>query len=158
MTNNSYLQNRLETAIANRQAIIASMESDYSQDKINQLAAANAAIQEAQAELDRQAAADARAAAVAVQTTTTTTISSGTAPRTAIISLMAGGKGDRRVEVPVGTSLRQILNELNWDATGHTFKRRVGPGQTADLTQGLDHTFQAGEYEVMMVPAVRGGC
>lgn len=148
-----YFEDQLSAAISARDAHVAGMGDSYDQTAMDKLGLLQRRISEARTELER-----AKAAAVAQNVTVTTSVSTGSGSNTAVISLMAGGKGDKRVEVPVGTKLSQILSELNWDSTNHVFKRRVGPGQTADMQDGLNYTFGAGEYEILMVPQVRGGC
>ena len=149
-----YFEDQLQAAITARDAHVNSMGDSYNPQAMETMAALQRRVSEARTELER---AKVSAAAAATNVTVTTSVSTG-GGNTAIVSLMAGGKGDKRVEVPVGTKLGQILQELNWDTEKHAFKRRIGPGQSADLTEGLGYTFQAGEYEILMVPQVRGGC
>lgn len=149
-----YFEDQLQAAITARDAHVNSMGDSYNPQAMETMAALQRRVSEARTELER---AKVSAAAAATNVTVTTSVSTG-GGNTAIVSLMAGGKGDKRVEVPVGTKLSQILQELNWDSTNHAFKRRVGPGQTAELQDGLGYVFQAGEYEILMVPQVRGGC
>lgn len=94
---------------------------------------------------------------VSVQTTVSVGGGGQVGGTDADVSIIAGGKETRRVQVPVGTTLRQIIADIGWQTAGHGFKRRLGPGETADLTQGLDHAFSAGTHELIMVPQVRGG-
>lgn len=149
-----YFEDQLSAAISARDAHVASIGDSYNPSAMEQLSLLQRRVSEARTELERAKVA---ATAAAQNVTVTTSVTTG-GSNTAIVSLMAGGKGDKRVEVPVGTKLSQILTELNWDSTGHAFKRRVGPGQSADITEGTSYTFGAGEYEILMVPAVRGGC
>lgn len=153
MSSFAYLEDQLSQAIAARDGYVANLGDNYDPAAMEQMAVLQRRVSEA-----RSALAQARARAAAptpTVVTTTTSITSG--GNSAIISLMAGGKGDRRVEGPVGTTLAQILQEIGWDSTGHVFKRCVGPGQTADLSEGLRYVFGSGEYEILMVPQVRGG-
>ena len=153
MSSFAYLEDQLNQAIAARDNHVANLGDNYDATAMEQMAVLQRRVSEARSALEQ---ARARAAAPApTVVTTTTSITSGS--NSAIISLMAGGKGDRRVEVPVGTTLAQILQEIGWDSTSHAFKRRVGPGQTADLSEGLRYVFGPGEYEILMVPQVRGG-
>lgn len=153
MSSFAYLEDQLNEAIEARDNHVASMGDRYDPSAMEQMSLLQRRVSEARTALE-QARARAAAPAPTVVTTTTSITSGGS---TAIVSLMAGGKGDKRVEVPVGTSLSQILQEIGWDSSNHVFKRRTGPGQTADLADGVRYTFGAGEFEILMVPQVRGG-
>ncbi len=154
MSSVAYLEDQLNEATSARDNHIANIGDRYDPAAIEKMALLQRRVSEARAALERGIA----MAAAPAPTIVTTTTSISTGGNTAIVSLMAGGKGDKRVEVAVGTSLSQIIRELGWDSTGHVFKRRVGPGQNADLTEGGDYTFGPGEFEILMVPQVRGGC
>lgn len=149
-----YLEDQLNEATTARDNHVANMGDRYDPNAMEQMSLLQRRVSEARQALEQ---ARARAAAPAPTiVTTTTSISAG--GNTAIVSLMAGGKGDKRVEVAVGTTLAQIIRELGWDSTGHVFKRRVGPGQSADMSEGGNYVFGPGEFEILMVPQVRGGC
>ena len=73
-----------------------------------------------------------------------------------VVSLIRSGKSDRVVEVPTDTTVNDLMNTLGWPTTDHTFKRRVGPGQTVEITN-LTTGLGDGDHEIFVSPRVAGG-
>jgi hypothetical protein len=73
-----------------------------------------------------------------------------------VVSLIRSGKSDRCVEVPAHTSVADLMHSLSWSTDDVTFKRRVGPGQTVEITD-LSQAVGPGEHEIFIAQKVAGG-
>ena len=96
-----------------------------------------------------QARVDAAAAAAAAQASPPS--------ESATLFLLAGGKRDKTLQVPAGSRLGDVLDEIGWDVNNYTLKRRLGVGQSAELHEGVNYILTEGTHEISMVPAVEAG-
>ena len=54
--------------------------------------------------------------------------------QTCVVTLVRQGKsGSQTVEVPVGTTIPQVMNLVGWESTNHSFKHRVGAGPISEV-------------------------
>ena len=143
------LKKQLEEATANRDSHVSEMADSFSQANMDRLNALQKLVAEAKANVERAGTAESAPQEEAAD------------EDMCVVTLIRGGKNDRCVQIPSGTSMQDLLNTLGqtesgWDATGLTFKRRVGPGQTAELTS-LAGKFGPGNHEFFVTPKVAGG-
>lgn len=96
-------------------------------------------------------------AAEAAATKAAPTAQSGGTAEVATVSLLSGGKSEKTFQVPAGCTLGDLLNEVGWDVANYTIKKRLGFGQSAVLTDGMDYVLTAGLHEISLLPAVEGG-
>lgn len=143
MSNKEALSTILEEAVAARNEHVQGMGEEFSQANMDKLSALQKAVANAKAALE---AAEAPVAAESVQST------SGMS----VVSLIRSGKSDRVVEVPEDTNVTDLMNTLGWPTHEFTFKRRVGPGQTVEITN-LDASLGNGDHEIFVSPKVAGG-
>jgi len=137
------LQEQLDSAIKTRDEHVQNMGDEFSQANMDRLSALQKAVASAKTALETAAAA---AAAPAVEGNTDL----------CVVSLIRSGKSDRVVEVPTDTSVSDLMNTLGWPTNDFTFKRRVGPGQTVEITN-LAATLGTGDHEIFVSPRVAGG-
>jgi len=54
---------------------------------------------------------------------------------TCVVTLVRQGKsGSQTVEVPVGTTIPQVMNLVGWEHNNHSFKHRVGAGPISEVS------------------------
>lgn len=143
MSTKEQLQLQLDEAIANRDNHVQNMGEEFSQSNMDKLSALQKAVANAKNALETAEAAP------AVQETQS---DSGMC----VVSLIRSGKSDRVVEVPQDTNVNDLMNTLGWPTNDFTFKRRVGPGQTVEITN-LGAALGNGDHEIFVSPKVAGG-
>ena len=142
-TNKEQLQSQLDQAIANRDNHVQSMGEEFSQANMDKLSALQKAVATAKSALDAHEAAPER-------------VESSSDSNMCVVSLIRSGKSDRVVEVPQDTNVNDLMNTLGWPTGDFTFKRRVGPGQTVEITN-LSAALGTGDHEIFVSPKVAGG-
>jgi hypothetical protein len=140
----------LETAKTIRTELLADLGDSYDANAMEQIQLQQQRI----GTLTEQLAA-AEAAEAAAEAAVTTP--AGPTGGMALVALLAGGKRDKTLQVPAGSRLGDVLNEIGWDSGNYTFKRRIGVGQSATLTDGLNYILTEGTHEISLVPAVEAG-
>lgn len=143
MSNKETLTTNLETALQARDEHVQNMGEEFSQANMDKLSALQKAVATAKTALE---AAEAAAAEPVTEST------SGMC----VVSLIRSGKSDRVVEVPEDTNVNDLMNTLGWPTNEFTFKRRVGPGQTVEITN-LAASLGNGDHEIFVSPKVAGG-
>jgi hypothetical protein len=142
----SELNQELDAAKAVRTELLASLGDEYNPGAMEQLQIQQQRI----ASLTTQLAA---AEAAAVAAVAPVVHSSGTA----IVSILSGGKLDKTLQVPSGTLLGDVMDELGWTTAGYTFNRRLGVGQRVTLTNWPSYVLSEGTHEISLAPAVEAG-
>lgn len=143
------LQKELEEATSNRDTHVSTMaESDsFSQQNMDRLNALQKLVADAKIQIEK---------AEVVSDTPEDAVD-----EMCVVTLIRGGKNDRCVQIPTGTSMQDLLTTLSetesgWEASGLTFKQRVGVGQTAEMTS-LTGKIGPGNHEFFVTPKVAGG-
>ena len=139
------LKAQLEEAIKVRDEHVQNMGEEFSQANMDRLSLLQKNVASAKAAVET---AEAAAAAPATENMANTDL--------CVVSLIRSGKSDRVVEVPTDTSVNDLMNTLGWPTNDFTFKRRVGPGQTVEITN-LAATLGSGDHEIFVSPRVAGG-
>lgn len=150
----NYLSQALNDATTTRDAFVASMGTDYSRQNLDRLQALQAAVDAAAARLEEMNNQS--------QVVESAPASSTTVGATCVVTLIRNGKSDRCVEVRADSTIGDIVNTLNtqeggWDIRSLSFKRRVGPGQTADITDPSGTVLGEGTHEIWVGNKVAGG-
>tara|TARA_Y100000310_G_C20694051_1_gene824212 strand:- start:3120 stop:3620 length:501 start_codon:yes stop_codon:yes gene_type:complete len=156
MQDTNYLQDQVNQAETNRDNFVAGMGTDYTRGNLDRLQALQAQVTETTARL--------REVTNAAQTSVVT-ITTGNAVPSAemcVVTLIRNGKSDRCLEVRSDATLGEIVIALNqeeggWDISNLTFKRRVGPGQTADIVDPRNTKLGEGPHEIWVGNKVAGG-
>jgi hypothetical protein len=144
---NTALQQQLDGAVEVRDAHIANMSDEFSQSDMDQLAALQRMVADAKQSLTESA----KPGEVVAED-----------GEVCFVTLIRGGKSDRQVEVPVNTSVADLVGTLNeqeggWDTHALTFKRRVGPGTTSEVNDLSACKLGPGDHEIFVTPKVTGG-
>ena len=154
-----YLNEQLTTAEQARASFLETMGSDYSAPNLARLGALQQQLDDAQARLDAATAAN----------NTEGSNGNGASPAVAaspmcIVTLIRNGKSDRCLEVRSDSTVADLIHTLNttepnggWEPESLTIKRRVGPGQTADITDPANTTLGEGPHEIWIGKKVAGG-
>ena len=137
------LEAELSQATQTRDEHVANMGNEFSQANIDRLSALQQQVAAAKAALEEAQSAPAQE-------------SLGNTDM-CVVSLIKSGKSDRVVEVPSDTSVDDLMATFGWPTNDHTFKRRVGPGQTIEITN-LSSPLGEGNHEIFVSPRVSGGC
>jgi hypothetical protein len=137
------LQEDLDQAVSQRDSHLKSMADDFSQTDMDRLSALQKLV--ANCKLTVEAA-----------NSTPEEPTEEAASNDAVVSLIRSGKSDRCVQVPADTTVADLMATLDWTVTDFTFKRRVGPGQTVEITD-LHQKLGAGEHEIFISGKVAGG-
>lgn len=145
-SNQEVLTQKLEEAIKARDEHVQNMGEEFSQTNMDKLSALQKAVATAKNELEN----------AATQPDNTTDQESTSASGMCVVSLIRSGKSDRVVEVPEDTNVNDLMNTLGWPTNDFTFKRRVGPGQTVEITN-LSTALGNGDHEIFVSPKVAGG-
>ena len=74
-----------------------------------------------------------------------------------VVTLVQGGKNDRCVEIPAMTTVSELVNSLGMDIKGLSFKKRLGPGVTTEITAPEESVLGPGQHEIFVTPKVIGG-
>ena len=136
-------EKRYREAVEARDAMLSSIgNEEFSQSNMDAMKALQLAVREAKDAMD-SAAKQAEAASTSSETCT--------------VTLIRGGKADRNVTVPVGTTMADLVHTLGWGGDPLTYKRRVGPGQTSEIADLAGTELQAGDHEIFVTPRVSGG-
>ena len=143
MSNKEALSTILEEALTARNEHVQGMGEEFSQANMDKLSALQKAV------------ATAKAALEASENTDSASTSQSTSGM-CVVSLIRSGKSDRVVEVPEDTNVNDLMNTLGWPTNEFTFKRRVGPGQTVEITN-LATSLGNGDHEIFVSPKVAGG-
>ena len=144
----SELNQELDAAKAVRTERLASLGDEYNPGAMEQLQIQQQRI----AALTTQLVV-AEAAAAVVTAVAPVVHSRGTA----IVSILSGGKLDKTLQVPAGTLLGDVMDELGWTTAGYTFNRRLGVGQRVTLTNWPGYVLSEGTHEISLAPAVEAG-
>ena len=129
---------QLREALATRSAILSRMDSDLDPSLMTTYISLQAKIQQLQA---------------AVEAANSTTV--GTNLCTVVV--MRGGKNDESIEVPQGTTLEKVAELLNINTEEVQFRKRVGEGQTSQISSPGDHTLGEGTHEFFATHKVAAG-
>tara|TARA_B100000131_G_scaffold221323_1_gene212827 strand:- start:20631 stop:21083 length:453 start_codon:yes stop_codon:yes gene_type:complete len=140
------LKEELAQAVTQRDDHLKSMADDFCQQDMDRLSALQKMVSDSKAAIEA-----AEAAKLNVQVATP--VDSDT---NAVVSLIRSGKSDRCVQVPADTSLADLMVTLDWAVDGFTFKKRVGPGQTVEITN-INEKLGSGEHEIFISGKVAGG-
>ncbi len=162
MQNADYLQEQLNSATTARDSFVASMGNDYSRGNLDRLQALQQQVNEAQSRFDSATASNGSNGSNGVAYATATPQANVAAANMTVVTLIRNGKSDRCLEVRADATLGEIVGTLNtqeggWDIRNLTFKRRVGPGQTADITDPNNATLGEGPHEIWVGNKVAGG-
>jgi hypothetical protein len=152
MNNIENIREDLESAKTIRTELLADLGDSYNPDAMEQIQLQQQRIAALTSEL-----AEAEAKAVAEAAASVSEDATGGGSGMALVALLSGGKRDKTLQVPAGARLGDVLAEIGWDSGNYTFKRRIGVGQSATLTDGLNYILTEGTHEISMVPAVEAG-
>lgn len=169
--NIDYLNESLSSATQARDNFVATMGTDYSRSNLDRLQVLQAAVNEAQSRVDSASAANngvngltngTNGSGGAVGFTDLTRAPEVAAANMCVVTLIRNGKSDRCLEVRSDSTLGDVIRTLNsqeggWDIRNLTFKRRVGPGQTADITDPANSSLGEGPHEIWVGNKVAGG-
>ncbi len=134
----SALNIELREALATRSAILSRMDSDLDPSLMTTYISLQAKIQQLQAAVE------------AANSTTT-----GTNLCTVVV--MRGGKNDESIEVPQGTTLEKVAELLNINTEEVQFRKRVGEGQTSQISSPNQHVLGEGTHEFFATHKVAAG-
>jgi len=167
MQNIDYLNETLGSATSARDSFVANMGTDYSRSNLDRLQALQSAVNEAQSRLESATNSNGTNGSggvngggnISFAAPSTSTVS---AADMCVVTLIRNGKSDRCLEVRTDSTLGDIVSTLNtqeggWDIRSLTFKRRVGPGQTADITDPNSTVLGEGPHEIWVGNKVAGG-
>jgi Tfp pilus assembly protein PilX len=143
------LKNNLDEALGQRDAHVKEMADTFTQQNMDRLNALQRMVADAKAAFEKAEALTAAGEGVSENITSSD-------EETCVVTLIRGGKNDRCVEIPANTSLADLMGTLGENPTGLTFKKRVGPGQTAEITN-LGNKIGPGQHEFFVTPKVAGG-
>ena len=81
---------------------------------------------------------------------------------TCVVTLVRQGKsGSQTIEVPVGTSIPQVMSLVGWEHQNHSFKHRVGAGPISEVSSPDSTTLGPVDNElghfIIASPRVVGG-
>jgi len=141
------LKTDLEEVTQQRDAQYKELAENFSQPAMDKLSALQKMVTDKTGAFEAAEAASA-AASVSAKATGDTDF--------CVVSLIRSGKSDRCVEVPAHTTVADLMHSLNWSTQDVTFKRRVGPGQTVEITD-LTQAVGPGEHEIFIAQKVAGG-
>ena len=135
---NNTLNIELREALATRSTILSRMDSDLDPSLMTTYISLQAKIQQLQAAIE------------AANSTTT-----GTNLCTVVV--MRGGKNDETVEVPQGTTLEKVAELLSINTNEVQFRKRVGEGQTSQISEPGEHVLNEGTHEFFATHKVAAG-
>jgi len=162
----TYLQDVLSEATASRDNFVAQMAQDYSRGNLDRLQALQQQVDEAQTRFEQSIQSPSNGSngsngtAINIQPASAGT---ETNYEMCVVSFIRHGKTDRCREVRADATVADIVHSLNleengsWDLNKLTFKRRVGPGQTADITDPANTKLGPGTHEIWVGDKVAGG-
>lgn len=163
MSNANYLQEQLTSATSARDNFVASMGDDYSRGNLDRLQALQQQVNEAQTRFASSSTNGSNGSNGTPAVSLAPTGAEGVASASmCVVTLIRNGKSDRCLEVRSDATLGEIVGTLNtqeggWDIRNLTFKRRVGPGQTADITDPNNAQLGEGPHEIWVGNKVAGG-
>lgn len=157
MENADYLTEQLNSATSARESFVATMGTDYSRSNLDRLQALQQQVNDAKTRLETQNGDGSNGSngnGVGHQPASSADM--------CVVTLIRNGKSDRCLEVRADTTVADIVNELEvreggWDIQNLTFKRRVGPGQTADISDPSTTQLGEGTHEIWVGNKVAGG-
>ena len=140
---NAYLKEKYEEALSARDAFTASMGDDFDARMVERLMTLQAMVKSAKEQFDSAESAGISAAPGDV----------------CQVTLRRGGKETRRVEIPVGTTVVELMNLVNWTTTETSFEKVDGAGASVEvLDLNSSSVFpEKGEYTLHALPKTAGG-
>ena len=140
------LQREYDDAVARRNDHVGQMTDSYDPRVMDQFQALQRAVSDAKSRLEAAQSAANEAPAVASDATM------------CVVTVAQGAKMDRCVEVPVGTTVAALLDTLGISHSSDvSIRKRIGQGQTAEITNPSDSKLEEGNHEIFLMRKVVGG-